>query len=165
MNPFKSIPFLKRLVSLLQAYLAFPDSSARNKLYLMAVLSLGRDASPNDIAPDEYGCAETVNAIHKKAFGFEIGGDISTCRLYQAIQKSKFFIKVDQPLEGDVIISPSGMGNGNLPNGHTGIMGKNGVIMSNSSATGLWTENYTLETWRNRYAVKGGYPVLVFRRI
>ena len=76
MNPLNNIPFLLRLLALLRDWLTKPDGSARSKLYLTALSCLGTDASPNDIAPDEFGCAETVNAIHKKAFGVEIGGDV-----------------------------------------------------------------------------------------
>ena len=135
MIPFKDINFLKRLLLLLKSYLASPDWSASGKLYLTAISCLGIDASPNDVAPDEYGCAETVNAIHKKAFGFEIGGTVSTSRMYEALKASRFFTRVDMPKTGDVIISPTGYGNGNLTNGHVGIVGQDQRVMSNSSAS------------------------------
>ena len=76
MNPFFDITFLKRLLFLLQDYLFNPDNSPKGNLYLMAILSLGMDASPDDVAEDIFGCAESVNAIHKKAFNFEIGGNL-----------------------------------------------------------------------------------------
>lgn len=166
MNPF-TIKFLTRMIGLLKAYIANPDPSARGRLYITAVSYLGTDASPNDIAPDELGCAETINAIHKKCFGFEIGGDVSTYRMYPVLLKSRFFIKVDSPLEGDIIISPTGykLQYSTLRNGHAGIMGKEGIIMSNDSFTGLFSENYTLETWKARYVIAGGYPMVFFRRI
>ena len=156
---------LLRIIYLLTDYLKKPDASNRSKVYIAAVSCLGTDASPNDIAPDEVGCAETVNAIHKKAFGYEIGGGVSTNQLYKALISHSKFIGVDSPLEGDVIISPTGYGNGKLTNGHTGVMGKNGVIMSNDSSTGLFKENFTLESWRSYYGSRGGYPVKFFRRI
>ena len=156
---------LLRIIYLLKDDLSKPDGSNRSRLYIAAVSSLGTDASPNDIAPDELGCAETVNAVHRKAFGYEIGGGISTNLVYKALISHPKFIGVDKPLEGDVIISPTGYGNGKLSNGHTGIMGKDGVIMSNDSATGLFKENYTLQTWRGYYEARGGYPVKFFRRI
>lgn len=156
---------LLRIIALLKDYLSKPDASNRSRLYIAAVSVLGTDASPNDIAPDELGCAETVNAIHRKAFGYEIGGTVSTSQLYKALLKHSKFIAVDSPLEGDVIISPTGYGNGKLSNGHTGIMGKDKIIMSNDSATGLFKENFTLDSWRGYYASRGGYPVKIFRRI
>ena len=156
---------LLRIIHLLKDYLSKPDGSNRSRLYIAAISSLGTDASPNDIAPDELGCAESVNAIHKKVFGYEVGGGVSTSQLYKALVSHPKFIAVDTPLEGDVIISPTGYGNGKLSNGHTGIVGKAGVIMSNDSATGLFKENYSLETWRSYYSSRGGYPVRFFRRI
>lgn len=156
---------LLRILALLKDFLLKPDFSARGRLYLGAISSLGKDASPNDIAPDEYGCAETVNDIHRKVFGSPIGGDVSTYRMYQALMKHPRFLGVDTPLEGDVIISPTGYGNGGLTNGHVGIVGKGGIVMSNDSGTGLFSENFTLNSWRKRYVGKGGYPVKFFRRV
>lgn len=151
-------------IAILQALL---DSIKVNrvKLYDAAVASIGIDASPNDIAPDEVGCAETVNAIFKSVFGAEAGGSLSTHNMYLSLLKDKRFIKVDQPLPGDIIISPTGYGSGGLSNGHVGIIGQKDTIMSNSSATGTFESNYTLKAWRDRYAGKGGYPVVFFRVI
>lgn len=157
---------LKQLISIFKDAIS-PVTVGNNRLILFAtaVKCLGTDASPNDLAPDEVGCAETVNAIHKKAFGFEIGGKLSTYQMYSALQKSKYFIKVDQPLEGDIVISPTGYGNGNLKNGHVGIKGEYDKIMSNASATGTFEENYTMKSWKERYVDKGGYPMHFFRRV
>jgi len=33
---------------------------------------------------------------------------------------------------------------------------------SNNSATGLFEENFTLETWKKRYVDNGGFPMLFF---
>jgi len=44
-----------------------PVKSPREILYETAKSFLGKDASPADEAPDEYGCAETVNEIHPKS--------------------------------------------------------------------------------------------------
>lgn len=136
----------------------------REKLYYKALSYLGKDASPNDVAPDELGCAESVNDIHKACFGFPIGGDVSTYRMYQALMNSPFFTFVTSPLRGDVIISPTGWGNGSIP-GHCGIMGDNGVIYSNNSKTGNFDSHHTLETWKARYQQIGNFPIMFFRRI
>lgn len=155
------INFYKMLVSIFNY-----GTPAGRKLYLTAVECLGTDASPNDKAPDEYGCAETVNDIVYKAFGDYAGGDLSTYRMYRALKNNRMFVKVSKPLKGDIILSPTGYGGQNgINNGHTGIIGANNVIMSNSSATGKFEENYTIETWTNRYVVKGGYPIYYFRRL
>ena len=144
--------------------------SPRERLYDAAVASLGMDASPRDVAPDEYGCAESVNEIHKKAFGEYIENPgISTTKLFAAmIERSDKFVRVIKPECGNIIISPTGFANIDNPpikNGHVGIFGKDLKIMSSSSATGKFEENYTLDTWINRYRKRGFYPIIYFKRI
>ena len=157
---------LKELLKLFKPMIN-PINEKNNRLILFsfAVQALGTDASPNDVAPDEFGCAESINQIHQNAFGFQIGGGLSTYRMYKALLESLFFIKIDQPSEGDIVISPTGYGNGKLPSGHVGIVGERGKIMSSSSATGRFEENYTIKTWENRYRKIGGYPIHYFRRV
>ncbi len=155
---------LKKQIAALEAELALILNS-RTKIYQAALASIGTDASPNDVAPDELGCAETVNDIVTKALGYPAGGDVSTNRMYQALLKNPKFIKVDQALPGDIIISPTGYGNGGLSNGHVGIFGENETIMSNDSSTGKFESNYTIKTWIARYRNKGGYPIVYFRAV
>jgi len=143
-----------------------PVKTSREILYETAKACLGMDASPKDAAPDDLACADSVNQIHFKAFGFpiEIPG-ISTAMMYQSMLKNKeLFQVVTKPLHGDIIISPTGYGNGRLTHGHMGIVGKYG-IMSNDSMTGKWRQNYTLESWISYFQWKGGFPVVFFRRI
>lgn len=135
------------------------------KIYEVAVSCLGTDASPNDAAPDEYGCADSVSNILIKA-GADMHVIVSTMELYKLLVGSERWVKVYSPLPGDVVISPTGMGGKNgIANGHTGIVGKNGVIMSNNSYTGKFEANYTLDTWKQRYVIKGGYPMFFLRKI
>jgi predicted carbohydrate-binding protein with CBM5 and CBM33 domain len=81
--------------------------------------------------------------------------------------ESKEWERVDLPDKGCVIISPTGYAGpgGILSNGHTGIVGVDGNIMSNDSATGLFTQNYTIESWRKRYVDQGKFPMAFFRPI
>lgn len=137
----------------------------RVKLYLTALQFLGTDASPLDEAPDEYGCADSVSKILLKTFPGVIKGSVSTAELYKQLSTSKDFVKVSQFRCGDIIISPTGMGTGGLANGHVGIMGEDETIMSNTSANGLWTSNYTITSWVARYRKLGGYPIYFFRKI
>ncbi len=159
------ITLQRRLLELLLLRQATQGKTNREKLFTTAVSCLGTDASPNDVAPDEYGCAETINEVHKKAFGFPIGGDVSTYRMYAVLKSSPLFVKTDSPLAGDIIISPTGYGNGNLTNGHVGIIGEKGKILSNSSFSGKFEQNYDLVTWNARYKKIGNYPVDYFRRV
>lgn len=158
----KLIVELERQIAVLKEQLK-QKLSNRMKLYAAALQSIGTDASPNDVAPDELGCAETVNAIFKSVFKSEIGGGLSTAHMFKALNSDARFMKVDQFLPGDIIISPTGMGNGKLSNGHVGIVGLDEKVMSNSSATGTFEENYTIKSWIKRYRNQGGYPIYFFR--
>lgn len=143
-----------------------PPATPGMKLYTTARGYLGKDASPNDVAPDEYGCAETVNDIYKDAFGQPIclPGILTTQLYYEMLRNPIDFKSVITPEPGDIIISPTGLGNGALKNGHVGIVGIYGIL-SNNSNTGNLSEDYTLEKWNARYKEVGGFPVLFFRPV
>lgn len=138
----------------------------RVKLYAVALSYLGTDASPNDLAPDELGCADTVSAILVHAFGPIIRHSVSTAEMYNLLNNSPHFKKVNNFKFGDIIISPTGKGKtGKISNGHVGIVGEDEEILSNSSATGLFTNNFTISSWVKRYRDQGGYPIYFFRKI
>ncbi len=135
----------------------------REQILKTAVDCLGMDASPDDIAPDEYGCAETVTTILRKA-GVDIPIMVSTYELYKYLLNSNDFSIIAQPDGGDIIVSPTGRGNGNMKNGHTGIMYDTFYIMSsNSLKKGIFEKNYSIPTWVSKYKESGGFPVLFFR--
>lgn len=147
--------------------LARRESIPRIKLYLESLKYLGRDASPFDEAPDEYGCADSLSKIINSAFPQCITGSVATKELYQQLLRSNKFVKVTELEAGDIIISPTGSNTKatEIKNGHCGIVGEDGEIMSNSSATGTWEQNYTIETWIRRYRNKGAYPIYSFRKL
>jgi hypothetical protein len=147
--------------------LARRESIPRIKLYLESLKYLDQDASPFDEAPDEYGCADSLSKVINSAFPKCIVGSVSTKELYNQLLNSKQFVKVKDLEAGDIIISPTGSNtkDGGIPNGHCGIVGEDGEIMSNSSDTGKWTQNYTIESWIRRYRNKGWYPIYSFRKI
>lgn len=137
------------------------ESDNRLKLLRVAKECLGKDMAPFN---DEFGCAEALNQVFKKAFGRDIGGGASTYYLYQVLLNDKRFEKVPLGLPGDILCSATGYGNKKkLRNGHVGIVSEAGFIMSNTSANGLWENNYTLETWKRRYKDFGQYPMDYFR--
>lgn len=150
------------------------NEEKRIKLYETAKLYIGTDASPNDLAPDEYGCAESVNEIIRAAFGEYLyaGNRLSTYWLYKALKESDKWIEASIPIPGSIVISPTGYGHrrdaaGNLiiPNGHVGIVMLDGKIASNDSRDGKFRENYTIDSWADRYVVKGGYFMKMFRPV
>jgi hypothetical protein len=135
------------------------------KLHDIALQSIGLDVdvSPSDFAPDELGCAETIsNLIRKIVPSFPI--ILGTWTLYGEFKRNSRFKRITEPETGAIIISPTGFGNGKFP-GHVGIVGENGKIMSNDSKTGKFIQNYTLKTWAERYAIKGGFPIFYFKLI
>lgn len=133
------------------------------KIYKVALSLLGTDASPADAAPDELGCAETVSDILFEA-GCIIPITVSTAQLDHFLKTSKDWQPVADPGPGDVLVSPTGQGGeGGISHGHTGIVMLSGKIASNDSATGNFLENYTLTSWKNRYANRGGYPMNFYR--
>src|ERR1700710_3343482 len=124
---------------------------AGQTLFQTALSFLGKDASPKDIANDDVACAESVNDVVFAAFLENAGGGLSTALMFKALQTNTKFAEVSKPIKGDIVISPTGYGNGSLLNGHVGIVGDNNQIMSNNSANGLWDIHYTLASWRARY--------------
>lgn len=152
------------MLSPLASLLAVFGINKREILYAYAKSQIGKQKSGIK-APIEYGCAEAVNRIFRECFGGdEIGGDVSSARLYQALSSSFRFTRVNSPaLRGDIIISPTGMGNGSIPNGHVGIVSDALKIMSNNSANGIWDEHLDSFAWTKHFAIDGGYPVYFFR--
>ena len=141
--------------------------SPREILYATTVSCFNTDASPADRAPDELACAETVNEIHRRAFGVSIDEPgVSTTKLYHALIALKsMFVEVSVPLPGDIIISPTGYGGTRqIRHGHVGIVGENGEIYSNDSDTGKLLKKWTIDRWFDHYKNAGGYRVVFFRR-
>lgn len=126
-----------------------------------AVKYLGTDASAKDRVDDVVGCAESVTEILSKVLRFPI--ITGTWTLWRYLVKDYRFRIVTLPMPGDIIISPTGTGNGKV-RGHVGIFTHNNVIMANDSRTGKWLTTYTLDTWKERYEKKGGMPVIIFSR-
>jgi hypothetical protein len=169
----RMVNYLSKILAELTAKYAIPPAVAktpdkvtnREILFQKAKSFIGQDASPYDKAPDNLGCAETVNEIYEAAFGKEIGGGTSTYWLYDALKNSQDFERVTLPLPGDIVISPTGYGGRNgIDRGHAGIVAEEGKIMSNESTNGKFELNYTIESWRARYEKLGNYPVVFFRR-
>lgn len=130
------------------------------RMYVEAKDSLGQALSDGN---RQLGCAISVNAIALSALGEEIGGGASTARMYDCLVASQSrFKRVDAPLPGDIIISPTGTGNGSMPHGHVGIVGKFGIL-SNNSENGLFEEKWKLDSWKEVYGKAGGFPVDFFR--
>lgn len=125
-----------------------------NLIYKTGKKYLGKDISKTE---NELGCAEAVNFVCKEAIGQEAGGGLSTTKMYQSLLTDTRFKRVNTPEKGDIIISPTGYGQGY---GHTGIVSDSGKIMSNNSFSYLWDEHITLGEWWLKYKT---FPIALFR--
>jgi hypothetical protein len=133
----------------------------REALIRVCKENLGRDITPLDNVPDSVACAESVSSIIKAVLpDFPIIP--STYDLDKYLRKDKRFEPTLDLESGNIIISPTGRGNG-LIVGHTGLILEDSMIASNSSNNGHWEINYTIPSWIKRYRQKGGFPIFVFR--
>lgn len=125
--------------------------------------NVGRDFTEYDAL----GCADTVNNILKECLGYVAGGGPSTNKMIEELRKNKNFREVTlyETLAGDIIISPTGYGNGSIKNGHVGFLGENGEIYSNNSSTSKLDTHLTAIKWKEYFKVQGGYPVFYYRAI
>lgn len=164
---------IARLTALLVALVTNqPISMNGQKIYQEAVLSLGKHMTLNEAVPAEVGCAEAVSAVLSLAGIYDgVHGIAGTASLYEWLDTSPLFTKIDLPEEGAIIISPTGQGNGSIE-GHTGIIGVFGKtfandwgICSNDSASGKFLETWNYTRWDAYYGVAGDLPVYLFKAI
>ena len=118
-----------------------------------------------DLENMELGCVDAMNEIHRRAFGEKIADTSSTIQLEQALNKNDSFVIVQIPAPGDIILSVTGTGNGNVAHGHVGVVLTSGYVASNSSLNGRWSKNYTVKNWKERYSNYGGFKLVYYRKI
>lgn len=121
---------------------------------------LGRDASPNDEASDELGCADSVTSILRTIYK-DFPHTVSTIELFVDLKSSRYFKATLTPSAGCVVVSPR---IGAQP-GHCGIFISSLHIASNNSwgaNKGLWTQNYTFDEWVEYFKLEKGLHVYLF---
>lgn len=137
-----------------------------SKIFNVAFQLVGQDVTPRDVVPDVVACAETVSTIINKVLN-DFPVIPGTYTLAERLKSDKRFERIDQPEKGAILIYPTGTGNGNVSNGHVFICDEfNGgatKLYSNSSANGIFTQNYTYDSARKYYLSKGGFAELIFR--
>lgn len=137
------------------------ELTKREKIYQSAKKLLGQHLSADNPG---LGCAITVNNIVFDALGAPVGGGASTSIMYGVLRGSKLWERVTAPMEGDIVISPTGTSTyGPDFHGHVGVVLKYG-IGSNDSETGLFKENYTLPSWVTSFHARG-FPTYYFRAV
>lgn len=139
------------------------NKTPRECLLELAKENLGRDVTPDDNVPDEVACAESVSAIIKKLSPmFPIIP--ATWNLNKTMMASDSFESTLDLTPGNIIISPTGLGNGKI-RGHVGIILENNKIASNNSNTGKWEDGFTIDTWVRRYRGIGKLPIYVYELV
>lgn len=140
-----------------------PKESRREKIYKEALAMIGKDASPKDTVNDDVACVESLCAVVRKVVPMP---DLyNTKDLLDYLNKSKAWRGTADPKPGNIIVSATGTGNGNLAHGHTGIHAGNGEIMSNTSKDGIWRKNLTVEKWVKYYRQHGGMRLYYFEAV
>lgn len=134
-------------------------SANRLALYEWAKGCLHKDIAATQ---DELGCAEAVSyLLHKVGVpGFK--PTVSTQELWGELKALYAFEQVQEPLPGDIIISPTGTSTIAAAHGHVGIVAFYGIL-SNNSMTGLFEEYYTMQSWKAYYGDKLKFPIYYFR--
>lgn len=138
-----------------------PVISAPTRLLNETLHWIGRDASPQNLAPEELSCAEGVSNIIHNVFPDFPKGVLSTADLFTALKKSPHFKGILDPVVGCVEISPRTL----AISGHVGIYVEADSIASNDSRDGIFRENYTRESWRNVFIKGRGLKAYLFQPV
>lgn len=144
-----------------------PTESKRERLYRVAKSCIGRDMSPNDVAPDSLACMESLDGVFLEAFGEHLlppANRLSTANGYQAMLHDPRLEKITEAdaLPGDISIAPTGTSTNGSAHGHVGIRGKEDY-MSNDSSSGLWKAHYTIAAWKLVFTGTLKFPLYYFR--
>lgn len=146
------------------------EPTPRELLYEVSKASLGMDLTPKDEIPDSVACVAQIQEVLRRTFGTYVGKGAAlynTRAFLNALVEDSSFLRVDEPLYGDIVVCATGTSvkpNSGVVYGHCGIVGKT-HWMSNSSHNGLWEANYTKDSWIAYFHTKGGYPVHYFRKV
>jgi hypothetical protein len=114
--------------------------------------------------PQEVGCANSVSGVLEMVdpsfFGNAklIDRIDSTIVLNQTLRTSKRFVRLDRPVDGCIIMSPT-QSTSNV--GHVGIY-DNGRIWNNNSATGKWLASYRFDQWKKYFEVDKGLKTFIY---
>jgi len=98
------------------------------------------------------GCAWAVDQIVKAQTGLDFN-TLSTAEMYNELRNGTgIAVDPNNPPPGAIIISPT---EGDIT-GHVGIVGYDGLVYSNSSATATWSQNYTVAGWHRFFDARSG---------
>ncbi len=102
-------------------------------------------------------CAWAVNQVTRLALGKPISSDggkngLSTIGIFDALKAHHTKLNsASDAVAGTIIISPTKGNN----HGHVGVVGENKQVFSNKSVPGVFAQNFTVQSFTNRYVGKG----------
>jgi hypothetical protein len=103
-------------------------------------------------------CAWAVNQVARLALGKPISTDgggkngLGTSGMFDVLKAHHAKLNsANESSAGTVIIAPTVGAN----HGHVGIVGQNNQVFSNKSVPGVFTQNFTVQSFTNRYVGKG----------
>lgn len=135
-----------------------PKKTTMSEEIQKAALSwLGKEPTPDDKIPDEVACVSNLVAVLKGVCDLDPNLTY-TPRLFSYLKNDPRFKATLEPKPGYIIVSPT-VGD-NI--GHCGIFISLDRIASNSSKTGLWTNNYSYAEWIAYYKIKKGLHIYIF---
>lgn len=139
------------------------EKTKGEKLLDFALTFYNVDPTPLDAQPDDFACVESLTTILRKYLkDFPIM--TYTPLLLKQLQSDIRFKASNEFKVGNIIISVTKTGNGKIV-GHTGILGRNGKILSNASSSGLFTDKYDNMSWIERYSRQGQLALYIFELI
>lgn len=143
--------FLKAIQMLKTAF----SKTRMNEIYNVAAANLGRHLTLNNSVSEEVGCAEALSWILLNAgFNIPAGGIANVNGLIDWMLQNGFE-ELHAPITGAIIAAHNP--DRNNPNfAHIGVCLKTG-IGSNTSANGLFQENYSYQGWNNYFGSHGSH--------
>ena len=118
----------------------------------------GKDASPLNLAPSEFACAESVANIIADLFPDFPRNIIGTDQLAKVLDKSPHFKRTLVCAPSVIVVSPRTA----TMNGHAGIFLTADRIASNNSITGKFEDNYSWKNWVRVFKGDKGLRILLW---
>ena len=140
-----------------------PMNQPSSRLMLLETAKewIGKDARPLKLAPQRLGCAEAVSTVLHDFDASLPNTTISTIKLNGYLRGSEKFKGTLDLLPGNVIVSPTD----DDSVGHTGIILEDGKICSNDSTTGVFSQNYTINSWVKKFRHEKGLRIFVYEAV
>lgn len=137
------------------------EKTAGEKLYEFCMQYYNTDPTPKDEVEDQFSCVWSLTLILQKFFDGEFKNIDYTPELVKLLKNDNRFKLSNEFKTGSLVVFPTLSGNGKVI-GHCFIVGKNGKMLSNSSATGWWTDKYDTITMIERYVKLGQLDMYIF---